>query len=177
MALRDLAGRSYLQQQYSLLFGIEHLTHPLVLHFSTLLSTMSHNDESKRDKLAMLRTMLVQLSGQLQDGHLDLALLQDSFKPGIPPSWVLADYLRRLIQRFHHVYIILDSLDEMSPSRAQEDCTRQNRDDTKLVIYRAASPCYKPQFAQYSEIFELFFRPRSPNEKRRNKQRYWKFHI
>lgn len=79
------------------------------------------NDESKRDELAMLRTLLVQLSSQLQDGHSDLARLHDSFKPGIPPSSVLADYLRRLIQRFHHVYIILDALDEISPSRAQED--------------------------------------------------------
>ena len=60
----------------------------------------------------MLRALLMQLSGQLQDGHLDLTRLHDSYKTGIPPSSVLTDYLRRLIQRFHHVYIVLDALDE-----------------------------------------------------------------
>ena len=79
------------------------------------------NDESKQDESAMLRALLVQLSGQLRDGHLDLARLHDSFKPGIPPSSVLADYLQRLIQRFHQVYIILDALDEIPPSRAREN--------------------------------------------------------
>ncbi len=79
------------------------------------------NDESKQDESAMLRALLVQLSGQLRDGHSDLARLHDSFKSGIPPSSVLADYLWRLIQRFHHVYIILDALDEVPPNKARED--------------------------------------------------------
>ncbi len=70
------------------------------------------NDESKQDESAMLRALLMQLSGQLQDGHLDLTRLHDLYKTGIPPSLVLTDYLRRLIQRFHHVYIVLDALDE-----------------------------------------------------------------
>ena len=70
------------------------------------------NDESKKDDSAMLRTLLMQLSGLLQDGHLDLTLLHASFKPAIPPSRVLTDYLRRLIEKFHHVYIVLDALDE-----------------------------------------------------------------
>ena len=72
----------------------------------------SFNDESKQDESAMLRALLVQLSGQLQDGHSDLRRLHDSYKPGIPPSSVLTDHLKRLIQRFHHVYIVLDALDE-----------------------------------------------------------------
>ena len=79
------------------------------------------NDESKQDESAMLRALMIQLSSQLQDGHLDLARLHDSFHPGIPPSSVLADYLRRLIQRFHHVYIILDALDEVPLGKARED--------------------------------------------------------
>lgn len=70
------------------------------------------NDNSKQDESAMLRALLMQLSGQLQDGHLDLTRLHDSYRTGIPPSSVLTDYLRRLIQRFHHVYIVLDALDE-----------------------------------------------------------------
>ncbi len=70
------------------------------------------DDKSKQDESAMLRALLMQLSGQLQDGHLDLTRLHDSYKTGIPPPPVLTDYLRRLIQRFHHVYIVLDALDE-----------------------------------------------------------------
>ena len=70
------------------------------------------SDNSKQGESAMLRALLMQLSGQLQDGHLDLTRLHDSYRTGIPPSSVLTDYLRRLIQRFHHVYIVLDALDE-----------------------------------------------------------------
>ena len=70
------------------------------------------NDDSKQDESAMIRALLLQLSSQLSDGHVDLKRLQESYKVGIPPSPVLLDYLRRLIQRFHHVYIFLDALDE-----------------------------------------------------------------
>lgn len=78
------------------------------------------NDESKQDESAMLRALLLQLSGQLQDGHLDLTRLHDSYKTGTPPSPVLTDYLQRLIQRFHHVYIVLDALDESPRNGARE---------------------------------------------------------
>ena len=78
------------------------------------------NDNSKQDESAMLRALLMQLSGQLQDGHLDLTRLHDSYKTGILPSSVLTDYLRRLIQRFHHVYIVLDALDESPRLGARE---------------------------------------------------------
>ena len=70
------------------------------------------NDESKQDVSAMLRALLQQLSSQLQDGHVDLARLHESYQTGTPPSPVLIEHLRRLIQRFHQVYIMLDALDE-----------------------------------------------------------------
>lgn len=70
------------------------------------------SDDSKRDESGMLRALLLQLSGQLQDGEVDLTRLHHSYKDGIPPSLVLIEYLRRLILRFHHVYIALDGLDE-----------------------------------------------------------------
>jgi len=70
------------------------------------------NDESKQDESAMLRALLLQLSSQLHDGYADLTRLHDSYKAGIPPSLVIIEYLRRLVQRFHHVYIVLDALDE-----------------------------------------------------------------
>ena len=81
-------------------------------HIGIAFFYFTFNDNSKQDESAMLRALLMQLSGQLQDGHLDLTRLHDSYRTGIPPSSVLTDYLRRLIQRFHHVYIVLDALDE-----------------------------------------------------------------
>ena len=78
------------------------------------------NDESKQDDSAMLRALLMQLSGQLRDGYMDLTRLHDLYRTGIPPSSVLTDVLRRLIQKFHHVYIILDALDESPRLGARE---------------------------------------------------------
>ena len=82
------------------------------------------NDKSKQDESAMLRALLIQLSSQLQDGHADLIWLHDSYKTGVPPSPVLIDYLQRLIQRFHHVYILLDALDESPRNGPREDVLR-----------------------------------------------------
>ena len=70
------------------------------------------NENSKQDESGMLQALLVQLSRQLQDVHVDLTRLHDLYKTGIPQSSVLADYLCWLIQRFYHVYIVLDALDE-----------------------------------------------------------------
>ena len=70
------------------------------------------NDDSKKDESSMLRALLLQLSSQLQDGYADPKQLHESYKTGIPPSPILLEYFRRLIQRFHHVYILLDALDE-----------------------------------------------------------------
>ena len=70
------------------------------------------NDQSKQDGSGMLRALLLQLSHQHRDGPADLAQLHDRYKTGIPPSSVLLDYLRRLVDRFSNVYIMLDALDE-----------------------------------------------------------------
>ena len=78
------------------------------------------NDDSKKDESAMLRALLLQLSSQLEDGHVDLARLHESYKAGMPPSPVLLEYLRRLIKRFHHTYIFLDALDESPRSGMRE---------------------------------------------------------
>ena len=69
----------------------------------------------------MLRALLVQLSNQLRDDDSDLTRLYNSYKPGIPPSLVLAAYPQRLIHRFQHTYIMLDALDESPRNGAQED--------------------------------------------------------
>lgn len=78
------------------------------------------NDESKQDDSAMLRALLLQLSGQLADSHADLARLHDLYCTGIPPAIVLTEHLRHLIQRFDQVYILVDALDE-SPRYDQRD--------------------------------------------------------
>lgn len=79
----------------------------------------SFNDESKQDAAAMLKALILQLSTQLDGTRKDLAEIYQSYKPGIAPLGVLLDYLRRMIKRFDHVYILVDALDE-SP-RIRED--------------------------------------------------------
>ena len=78
------------------------------------------NDKSKQDESGMLRALLLQLSCQVGSDHVDLAQLYDRYSTGIPQSSVLLDYLRRLVERFHHVYILLDALDEASPDEGRE---------------------------------------------------------
>lgn len=70
------------------------------------------NDHSKQGESGMLRALLLQLSSQHQDGEADLTKLYHSNKDCVPDSRVLIEYLRRLIQRFHQVYLVLDGIDE-----------------------------------------------------------------
>jgi ankyrin repeat domain-containing protein 50 len=78
------------------------------------------SDESKRDELAMLRTLLLQLACQLPGSHTILDRLYASYSSGSAPASVLVDYLRELIQRFTQVYILIDAVDE-SPRYDQRD--------------------------------------------------------
>jgi ankyrin repeat domain-containing protein 50 len=78
------------------------------------------NDESKQDDSAMLRALLLQLSGQRSDSQTDLARLRDTYGMGIPPTTVLIAHLQHLVQKFDQVYILLDALDE-SPRYSQRD--------------------------------------------------------
>lgn len=70
------------------------------------------NDESKKDVSAMLHTLLLQLSNQHREGPKYLSRLHESYKSGIPPTRMLIEHFRSLIQKFEHVYIMLDALDE-----------------------------------------------------------------
>ena len=76
------------------------------------------NDQSKQDESGMLRALLLQLSHQLRDGPADLAQLHHRYKTGMPPSSVLLDYLRRMVEKFSNLYIVLDALDE-SPANGR----------------------------------------------------------
>lgn len=80
----------------------------------------SFSDEAKQDDNGMLRTLLLQLSVQLQDGERDLEQLHILYKSRSPPVDALLESLRRFLKRFHDTYILLDALDE-SP----RDCKRE----------------------------------------------------
>jgi ankyrin repeat domain-containing protein 50 len=78
------------------------------------------NDESKQDESALLRALLSQLTGQLPEGDAILTRLRDTYKSGPPPAAVLIEHLRYVIQKFIHVYILIDALDE-SPRGGRRD--------------------------------------------------------
>ncbi|KAL2219638.1 ankyrin repeat-containing protein [Thermoascus aurantiacus ATCC 26904] len=80
------------------------------------------NDKSKKDVSAMLRTLLLQLSNQHQEGPKYLSCLHKLYKSGIPPTQMLIEHLQSLIQRFKHVYIMLDALDK-SPQYNSRDAS------------------------------------------------------
>lgn len=78
------------------------------------------NDESKQNESVMLRTLIWQLSSQVENGNEELGRLFRFHKTGFPASTVMTDHLRRLIQKFRHVYLILDGLDESPQNGARE---------------------------------------------------------
>lgn len=72
----------------------------------------SFSDQSKRDEVAMLRALLLQLSTQLQNEHKYLRQLKKTYEPGTPPASVLVQYLRLLCEEFFEVFVAIDALDE-----------------------------------------------------------------
>ncbi|KAJ5185641.1 NACHT nucleoside triphosphatase [Penicillium cf. griseofulvum] len=80
----------------------------------------SFNDESKQTDNGMLRALLLQLSGQLEDGQKNLEQLHVLYPSGIPPVEALLDLLARFLRRFHDSYILLDALDESPRDRNRE---------------------------------------------------------
>lgn len=69
------------------------------------------NDERKQDISNMLRSLVLQLSGQLKNYAL-LSSLHDSYRNSTPPDQALLACLRQLIREFDDAYIFLDALDE-----------------------------------------------------------------
>ena len=78
------------------------------------------SDDAKQDESSMLRALMLQLSGQCQNGDSDLRQLHDRYQNSMPPTPVLIEYFRRLISRFRHVYIFLDALDECPRDTSRE---------------------------------------------------------
>lgn len=81
----------------------------------------SFNDASKQDTSSMLRTLVLQLSCQLNDNHGLLSRLHDSYRHTMPPDQALMDCLRQLVRAFDDVYLMLDALDESPRDKHRAD--------------------------------------------------------
>lgn len=79
------------------------------------------NDNGKQDTAAMLRALVLQLSGQLDDSYGLLSLLYNVHRHATPPDQALIDCLRQLVREFDDTYIILDALDESPRDRYRGD--------------------------------------------------------
>ncbi|KAF4981773.1 hypothetical protein FZEAL_2495 [Fusarium zealandicum] len=72
----------------------------------------SFKEESKQNVSAMLRALVLQLSGQHADGHALLSRQNGSLFDGSPSEPVLLECLVHLIRSFEHVFIFVDAVDE-----------------------------------------------------------------
>jgi ankyrin repeat domain-containing protein 50 len=79
------------------------------------------NDDAKQDSSAMLRALVLQLSGQLNDNHGILSRLHDNYRNAMPPDQALLDCLHQLVRAFSDTYIILDALDESPRDKGRTD--------------------------------------------------------
>jgi hypothetical protein len=79
------------------------------------------NDDSKQNTSAMLRALVLQLSGQLNDNNGPISGLYESYCNFTPPGEAFVDCLQQLVQAFKDVYTILDALDESPPNQYRED--------------------------------------------------------
>lgn len=69
----------------------------------------------------MLRALVLQLSGQLNDNHRLLSQLHESYPNAMPPDQAFMGCLHQLIRAFDDTYIILDALDESPRDKHRRD--------------------------------------------------------
>lgn len=89
-------------------------------HQACVLLNFTFSDESKQNESALLRTLFWQLLSEVENDNEKLDRLFHSQKTGVSAPVVILDHLRRLIQKFQHVYVILDALDECPQNGARE---------------------------------------------------------
>lgn len=81
------------------------------------------DDTGKQDASALLRALILQLSGQ--QGNISpsshLSCLYDSCRNSVPRNQALLDCLRRISRSFKHTYIIIDALDESPRNEHRQD--------------------------------------------------------
>ncbi|KAJ5651137.1 NACHT nucleoside triphosphatase [Penicillium longicatenatum] len=107
----------------------------------------SFTEEAKQDDKGMLRTLLLQLSVQQQNGERELEQLHALYESGSPPVHALLESLRRLLDRFRYTYILLDALDE-SP----RDCKREGVLEAIQVIRSWSIPSVHLLVTSRSEL-------------------------
>jgi hypothetical protein len=88
------------------------------------------NDESKQDASALLRSLVLQLSTQLNGSHAVLSQLHNSYQNATPPDQALMGCLRQIVRTFRQVYILVDALDE-SPRDKHREAMLQVLDDVR----------------------------------------------
>ncbi|KAF4808834.1 Ankyrin repeat and KH domain-containing protein mask [Colletotrichum siamense] len=87
------------------------------------------DDTSKQDVSALLRALILQLSGEQSNNKQQsndfrsslLSRLYDSYRNSTPRNQVLLDCLRQLCRSFKHTYIIIDALDESPRDKHRQD--------------------------------------------------------
>ena len=99
----------------------------------------SFSDISKQTTSGMLRSLVLQLSAQHQDGHRRLEALHQKYPIASPPDEALIDCLLQFVRSFDHVYLFLDALDE-SPCDARDDvlqtiCSMRRFNEPGLHIF------------------------------------------
>jgi hypothetical protein len=97
------------------------------------------SDDSKQDASAMLRALVLQLSGQLNNNNAYLSRLYDRYRNATPPDQDLEGCLHQLVQVFEHVYIILDALDE-SPRNLHGKNIRRSVLEALATIRKWSTP-------------------------------------
>ncbi|RYP18310.1 hypothetical protein DL765_004030 [Monosporascus sp. GIB2] len=116
------------------------------------------NDDGKQDASAMLRALVLQLSGQLDRSHTILSRLHSSYRNATPPDQALLGCLRQLVQAFRDVYIILDALDE-SPRAKHRGLTLEILNDMRawlepglhLLVTSRDEPDIREELGELSE--------------------------
>lgn len=78
------------------------------------------NDSAKQDVSGMLRTLVLQLSSQLNDSG-ELLSLHNNYPNDIPPYQALLGCLSRLLRAFDDTYILIDALDESPRDTHRKD--------------------------------------------------------
>ncbi|KAK1848381.1 ankyrin repeat protein [Colletotrichum chrysophilum] len=87
------------------------------------------DDTSKQDVSALLRALILQLSGEQSNNKQQsndfrsslLSRLYDSYRNSTPRNQVLLDCLRRLCRSFKHTYIMIDALYESPRDKHRQD--------------------------------------------------------
>ena len=82
------------------------------------------SDQSKQSAMDMLRSIVLQLSHQSDNGHKQLKALYRSIGPSSPSMASLLELFRSLLANFDDVYLFLDAIDESPLESHREQLLR-----------------------------------------------------